>query len=219
MVNRTAKITRKTKETEIEVELNLDGSGKSDIKIGVGFLEHMLTLFAARGMFDLKVFANGDLDVDDHHTIEDIGICIGQAFSEAIGDKRGIRRYGFWILPMDETLATIALDLSGRSALVWNVQFEREKIGDMSTEMLYDFFDAFSRNAQVNLHMKIEYGRNEHHRAEALFKGWGMAMRMACEIDPRQIGIPSTKGILSESTDTAKSKVEVKNYDTFSNSK
>ncbi|MFH1470746.1 MAG: imidazoleglycerol-phosphate dehydratase HisB [Candidatus Micrarchaeota archaeon] len=193
---RTAKINRKTKETEIEIELVLDGKGSGSVDTGVGFLDHMLSLFANRGLFDLKVKAKGDLQIDEHHTVEDVGIALGQAFSKALGDKAGIRRYGFSLTPMDEVLATVAVDISGRGMLTWNAEFKRERVGDLSTELLYDFFDAFARNCGTSLHMRLEYGRNEHHKAEALFKGFGMAMRTACEKDGQREGIPSTKGVI-----------------------
>ncbi len=193
---RYSRIKRKTKETEIKAELKLDGKGIYTIKTGIGFMDHMLSIFAARGLFDLEISARGDLDVDEHHTVEDIGIVMGNAFKQALGKKERIMRYGFSILPMDETLVTVTVDISGRGLLVWNAEFNRERIGDLSTELLYDFFDAFARNCGATLHIRVEYGRNEHHKAEAIFKGFGMAMRTACELDPRQKGIPSTKGVI-----------------------
>ncbi|MFH1447847.1 MAG: imidazoleglycerol-phosphate dehydratase HisB [Candidatus Micrarchaeota archaeon] len=193
---RNTKMSRKTKETEIEVKLDLDGKGTYSIESGIGFLDHMLSLFASRSMIDLTVKAKGDFQVDEHHTVEDVGIVMGKAFSKALGSRMGIMRYGFFMLPMDEALATVSVDLGGRGMLIWNAEFKREKIGDMSTELLYDFFEAFARNCGATLHIRLEYGRNEHHKAEAIFKGFGMVMRMACEQDLRRKDIPSTKGVI-----------------------
>ncbi len=194
---RTAKIDRKTRETQIKLELNLDGSGAGEWKTGVGFLDHMLELFARHGAFDLKVEAKGDLQVDQHHTVEDVGICLGQAVKQALGDKAGIRRYGHFTLPMEETLCTTAIDLSGRYALVFNAQFTSPKIGDFDSELVEDFFQAFAANALCNLHVLVHYGRNSHHVAEAIFKSAARALRMAVESDPRMTGVPSTKGTLT----------------------
>ena len=194
---RTAEIERKTNETEVKVKLNIEGSGKYSVKCGIGFLEHMLSLFAKQGLFDLEVEAKGDLNVDEHHLTEDIGIVLGSAFKKALGEKKGIRRYGFFLLPMDESLASAAVDLSGRYAFAYNVKFEREKIGNLPTELIEDFFGAFAQNCQMNLHLNLDYGRNEHHKAEALFKAFGKSMRMACEMDERLAGaLASTKGVL-----------------------
>lgn len=193
---RTAKVERATKETQITVELNLDGTGKYEIDTGVGFLNHMLELFSKHSLIDLRIKANGDLQVDEHHTIEDTGIVIGQAIKEALGDKKGIYRYGF-LLPMDETLAEVALDISGRSFLVWNVKFKREKIGDMPTELFEDFFKAIADSLSVNIHVNLRYGRNEHHMAEGIFKAFAKAMRFAVAQDERAKNLlPSTKGQL-----------------------
>jgi imidazoleglycerol-phosphate dehydratase len=194
---RTAKIDRKTRETQIKLELNLDGSGAGEWKTGVGFLDHMLELFARHGALDLKVEAKGDLQVDQHHTVEDVGICLGQAVKQALGDKAGIRRYGHFTLPMEETLCTTAIDLSGRYAFVFNAQFGSPKIGDFDSELVEDFFQALAANALCNLHVLVHYGRNSHHIAEAIFKSAARALRMAVEADPRMTGVPSTKGTLT----------------------
>src|SRR5829696_1013770 len=195
---RTALIQRKTAETEIELELNLDGSGQADAKTGVGFLDHMLELLAKHGAFDLRVAARGDLHVDQHHTVEDTGICLGQAIKQALGDKAGIRRYGHFTLPMEETLVTTALDLSGRYFLVFEADFPTPKIGDFDSELVEDFWQAAAANALCNLHVLVHHGRNSHHISEAIFKGTARALRMAVEPDPRMSGVPSTKGTLSE---------------------
>ena len=193
---RSARVERRTKETEIEVELNLDGDGTCKVNTEIGFLDHLLTLFSKHSLIDLTVDAKGDLEVDDHHTIEDIGLCIGEALAKALDDKRGINRYGFFILTMDESLAQAAIDLSGRAYFVYNAEFKREKIGELSTEMIREFFYAISQNAKMNLNMKVD-GINDHHKCEALFKGFGRALRMALTIDDRIKGeIPSTKGVI-----------------------
>lgn len=193
---RTAHIDRQTAETHISLTLNLDGNGSSHIETGVGFLDHMLTLFAKHGLFDLKVKCQGDTHVDAHHTTEDIGICLGQAFARAVGDKRGITRYGHLVLPMEETLVTVAVDLSGRNYVVFNAPFPAQKIGEFDSELVEDFWYAFASNAQCNFHVLLHYGRNSHHIAEAIFKASGRALRMATGLDPRQTGVPSTKGSL-----------------------
>jgi imidazoleglycerol-phosphate dehydratase len=193
---RTATIDRKTNETQIRLELNLDGSGKSNIKTGVGFLDHMLDLFTRHAVIDLSVQAHGDLQVDQHHTVEDTGICLGQAIRQALGDKAGIRRYGHFTLPMEETLVTTALDLSGRYYLVFNAPVASAKIGDFDSELIEDFWQATAANALCNLHVLLHYGRNSHHVSEAIFKSAARALRMAVELDPRSPGVPSTKGTL-----------------------
>lgn len=194
---RQAIIKRKTKETKIELELNLDGSGKYTVETPVGFLNHMLELFAKHGLFDLNILARGDIQVDEHHTVEDVGIVLGQAFAQALGDKTGVNRYGFFILPMDEVLATVAIDFSGRYAFSFNCPLNREKVGDLPTELIYDFWDAFVQNSKANLYVKVENGRNDHHKIEAIFKAVARAIRIATEIDNRLKGeIPSTKGKL-----------------------
>jgi imidazoleglycerol-phosphate dehydratase len=195
-MTRTASIQRKTNETEINLELNLDGSGQAEIKTGVGFLDHMLELLAKHGAFDIRVAARGDLHVDQHHTVEDTGICLGQAFRESLGDKAGIRRYGHFTLPMEETLVTVAVDLSGRYALAFNAPLPSPKIGAFDSELLEDFWQAFAANTLCNLHVLLHYGRNSHHIAEAVFKGAARALRMAVEHDPQMTGVPSTKGSL-----------------------
>jgi imidazoleglycerol-phosphate dehydratase len=196
-MDRIATITRTTSETDITVTLNLDGSGKADIDTGIGFLDHMLTALGRHGLFDLTVRAKGDLHIDYHHTTEDVGIVIGQAFAKAIGDKRGIRRFGQALIPMDETLAEAAVDISGRPFLVWNVAFNRPKIGEMDTELFEEFFRALAFNAMITLHINLRAGVNAHHVAEACFKATARALRMASEADPRMgDAIPSTKGAL-----------------------
>lgn len=197
MKNRQANIARKTNETDISISLNPDGTGKRKIETPIGFLNHMLDLFAKHGLFDVNIKATGDTYIDEHHTVEDIGIVLGQAFAEALGDKKGISRYGFFILPMDEVLATVAVDFAGRYAYSFKCDFTREKAGDLSTELVYDFWDAFAQNAKVNLFIKVENGRNDHHKIEAIFKAAARAIRMAVEFDRRSIDqIPSTKGKL-----------------------
>jgi imidazoleglycerol-phosphate dehydratase len=195
---RTATFDRKTAETQIRVELNLDGSGVSNIATGVGFFDHMLTLLAKHAAIDLNVQAQGDLHVDQHHTVEDTGIAIGQALKQALGNKAGIRRYGQFTLPMEETLVTTALDLSGRYALVFQVAIPARKIGQFDSELVEDFWQALAANALMNLHIILHHGRNSHHIAEAVFKATARALRMAIEPDPRMPGVPSTKGTLSE---------------------
>jgi imidazoleglycerol-phosphate dehydratase len=194
---RTATIDRATRETQIKLELNLDGSGVGSWQTGVGFFDHMLELFTRHGAFDLKVEAKGDLHVDAHHTIEDVGICLGQAVKQALGNKQGIRRYGHFTLPMEETLCTTAIDLSGRYFLVFGAEFGSPKIGDFDSDLVEDFWQAFAANALCNLHVLVHYGRNSHHVSEAIFKSAARALRMAIEADPRMPGVPSTKGTLS----------------------
>ncbi|REK05437.1 MAG: imidazoleglycerol-phosphate dehydratase HisB [Planctomycetota bacterium] len=194
---RTARIQRKTAETDIDLELNLDGSGQSQIDTGVGFFDHMLVLLAKHGVLDLNIKAVGDLHVDQHHTVEDVGICLGQAVKQAVGDKAGIRRYGHFMLPMEEALATTAIDLSGRFYLVFEAAFPTPTIGSFDSQLVEDFWQAFAANALCNLHVVVPYGRNSHHISEAIFKSTARALRMAVEPDPRSPGIPSTKGTLS----------------------
>lgn len=194
---RTARIQRKTRETEIELELNLDGTGQAALNTGVGFFDHMLELFAKHAVMDLTVQARGDLHVDQHHTVEDVGICLGQALKQALGDKSGIRRYGHFILPMEETLVTSAIDLSGRYFLVFDAKFPTAKIGEFDSELVEDFWQAVAANVLCNLHVMLHHGRNSHHISEAIFKGTARALRMAVERDPRVPGVPSTKGTLS----------------------
>ena len=194
---RTAQITRTTKETDIRLTLNLDGTGKSAIHSGVGFLDHMLTLFAKHGRFDLDLTCNGDTEVDDHHSVEDIGIALGQAFEQALGDKRGIVRYGSFILPMDETLILSAVDISGRSYLNYDLQIPTQKVGTFDTELTEEFFLGFVRNANLTLHLKQLEGKNSHHIIEGTFKSFGRTMKQAVAIDEAfRDEIPSTKGVL-----------------------
>lgn len=195
-MNRTVTRTRTTKETDITVTLNLDGTGKTEIDTGIGFFDHMLNGFARHGLFDLTVHVKGDLEVDSHHTIEDTGIVLGQAILEAIGDKAGIKRYGHFMLPMDETLALCAVDLSGRPYLNYNVEFVSDKMGEMDTEMVREFFYAVSYSAMMNIHLKILDGINDHHKAEALFKAFGKALDMATMEEPRIKEAWTTKGSL-----------------------
>jgi imidazoleglycerol-phosphate dehydratase len=197
-MNRTATIDRRTAETQIHLELNLDGTGRSQVLTGVGFLDHMLDLFARHGGFDLRVEATGDLHVDDHHTVEDVGICLGQAFRQALGDKAGIRRYGHFTLPMEETLVTVAVDLSGRYFLVFQADLPSTKIGTFDSELIEDFWQAMAANTLCNLHVLLHHGRNTHHISEAIFKAAARALRMAVEADPRVTGVPSTKGTLTD---------------------
>ncbi|MBR6005400.1 MAG: imidazoleglycerol-phosphate dehydratase HisB [Clostridia bacterium] len=194
---RTAEIRRTTKETDISLYLNLDGSGKSEIDTGCGFFDHMLTLFASHGRLDLNVKCNGDTYVDFHHSIEDIGICLGQAFAKAIGDKRGILRYGSIVIPMDETLILVSLDISGRSHLNFDVELPTPTVGEMDTELVEEFFISFARNANVTLHIKEFAGKNTHHIIECIFKAFGRAICKAVSEDATIGGeIPSTKGLL-----------------------
>ncbi len=195
---RTSRIERKTNETEILLELNLDGEGKSRIATGIGFFDHMLDLLTRHAAFDLTVEARGDLHVDQHHTVEDVGICLGKALHEAVGDKRGIRRYGHFTLPMEETLVTSAVDLSGRFFLVFQAEFPTAKIGEFDSELVQDFWQSVAANALCNLHVVLHHGRNSHHISEAVFKATARALRMAVEHDPRMPGVPSTKGTLTE---------------------
>jgi imidazoleglycerol-phosphate dehydratase len=195
-MSRTVSIDRKTAETNIQLSLNLDGTGKADVATGVGFLDHMLTLLAKHAVIDLNVRADGDLQVDQHHTVEDVGICFGQALKQALGDKAGIRRYGHFTLPMEETLATVAVDFSGRYFLLFRAEFPSSRIGDFDSELVEDFWQAAAANALANLHVVVHYGRNSHHISEAIFKASARAIRMAVESDPRVPGVPSTKGTL-----------------------
>lgn len=194
---RTSQVDRKTAETAITLTLNVDGSGRSDIHTGCGFLDHMLTLFAAHGCFDLKVTCCGDTNVDDHHTVEDIGICLGMAFAEALADKRGITRYGHFILPMDEALVLSAVDISGRSCLCYELGIPTEKIGSFDSELVEEFYLGFVRNCPMSLHIRKLAGSNAHHIAEGCFKSVARALRIAVDLDKsRPDEIPSTKGVL-----------------------
>ena len=194
---RTATISRSTAETAIDVTINLDGTGVYDVETGVGFFDHMLKQLSRHSLIDLTVRTKGDLHIDEHHTVEDTGIAIGQAFAQALGDKRGITRYGDALSPMDETLTRVALDISGRPWLVWKDLFSQTRLGTMDTEMFEHFFHSFAQAAGITLHVETLYGTNNHHIAEAAFKGVARALRTAIEIDPRKAdAIPSTKGIL-----------------------
>ena len=193
---RTATISRKTAETDIQLSLNLDGSGKVEVSTGVGFFDHMLTHLGKHGLFDLTVACKGDLHIDAHHTVEDVGICFGKALVQALGDKAGIRRFGDCTLPMDETLATAAVDLSGRPFLVWRAEVPSEMLGTFSSQLAEEFWRAVSSAGLLTLHVVLHHGRNTHHIVEAIFKACARALRGAVEPDPRASGIPSTKGIL-----------------------
>ena len=194
---RTAAVERKTAETSIKLVLNLDGSGKGIIDSGIGFFDHMLNLMTVHGLMDLTLACDGDLEVDGHHSVEDIGIALGQAFRQAIGDKAGICRYGTFYLPMDETLALVALDISGRPYLVWKAAFTQAKLGEWDTELIEHWFHSVSQSAGITLHMELLHGTNNHHICEAIYKGFARAMRQAVELDPRKGGaVPSTKGQL-----------------------
>lgn len=194
---RQADVSRNTSETKIQIVLNLDGTGKADLNSGVPFLDHMLDQIARHGMIDLKVDAKGDTHIDDHHTVEDVGITLGQAFAKAIGDKKGVRRYGHSYVPLDEALSRVVLDLSGRPGLEFGVEFKRARIGDFDVDLIHEFFQGFVNHALVTLHIDNLRGDNAHHQAETIFKAFGRALRMAAELDPRMAGImPSTKGTL-----------------------
>jgi len=194
MKDRTATVRRETKETAVEVELNLDGEGRYEIGTGIGFLDHMLTHLSKHSKIDMRVEAKGDLHVDAHHTAEDIGICLGEALSKALGDKKGIARYGYSSVPMEESIANVSVDLSGRANLVYNVEYRTEKIGDFDVECVEEMLRSFSNNGRLNLHVNVAYGTNSHHIAEAVFKGLGQALGSAVRI----VGgdVPSTKGVL-----------------------
>lgn len=197
MAGRKAKVNRDTLETQISVEVNIDGTGQSSFKTGVPFLDHMLDQIARHGLIDISVIANGDTEIDDHHTVEDIGITIGQAFKEAIGDKKGIRRYGHAYVPLDEALSRVVVDFSGRPGLEMFVEFSRPKVGDFDVDLTYEFFQGFVNHAGVSLHIDNFRGNNAHHQIETIFKAFGRALRMAAELDPRMAGVmPSTKGSL-----------------------
>lgn len=194
---RSAKVSRNTLETKIGVELNLDGSGKTKLDTGLPFLEHMLDQIARHGLIDLEINAKGDLHIDAHHTVEDIGITLGQAFNQAVGDKKGLRRYGHAYVPLDEALSRVVLDISGRPGLVFNVEFVRSNVGEFDVDLIREFFQGFVNHALVTLHIDNLAGGNAHHQAETVFKAFGRALRIAAELDPRMAGVmPSTKGTL-----------------------
>ncbi len=195
-MSRSAEISRQTKETKIKLSLNLDGSGTASVKTGVGFFDHMLDLLARHSLIDLTVAASGDLHVDAHHTVEDVGIVLGQAMDKALGDKAGIYRYGWAVVPMDESLAEVAIDLSGRPAFVFNAKFRGDLIGDFPAELVEEFLKALATNGKLNLHVNVRYGNNNHHISEAIFKALAKSLRQAVSSDPRNPGVPSTKGSL-----------------------
>jgi imidazoleglycerol-phosphate dehydratase len=194
---RKAKLHRKTAETEIRIALTIEGRGKYEVATGIRFLDHMLELFSRHGGFDLKLAARGDLDVDQHHTVEDVGIALGEAFDQALGERRGILRAGYFVMPMDETLGLVAVDFGGRTAAVIDTKVRAARVGDLQTELVDDFFDGFARGARANVHARVLYGRSSHHKIEALFKAFARALRVACSRD-RRLGkmLPSTKGLL-----------------------
>jgi len=197
MAERKAKVSRDTLETQITVEVNLDGTGQSNFETGIPFLDHMLDQIARHGLIDLSVQANGDTEIDDHHTVEDIGITLGQAFLQALGDKKGIRRYGHAYVPLDEALSRVVVDFSGRPGLEMFVDFTRARVGDFDVDLAYEFFQGFVNHAGVSLHIDNLRGDNTHHQIETIFKAFGRAVRMAIELDPRMAGVmPSTKGTL-----------------------
>jgi imidazoleglycerol-phosphate dehydratase len=193
---RTARVRRETGETRIELSIDLDGTGRADVTTGVGFFDHMLTLLAKHSLIDLAVKADGDLHVDAHHTVEDVGICLGRALAQALGDKAGIRRYGSLTLPMDEALVTVAVDLSGRAFCVWSAEVPLETLGTFNAPLAEEFWRAVASAGAFNLHVLLHYGRNTHHVIEAIFKATARALRQAVEPDPRGSGVPSTKGVL-----------------------
>lgn len=193
---RTQEISRKTGETDIQMKFSLDGTGQTDIQTGVGFFDHMLTAFAKHGRFDLTVKCDGDIEVDQHHSVEDIGIVLGQAFNKCIGTKEGIERFALVSTPMDEALSTASIDISGRSYLVFNVEGMKDKVGEFDTELVEEFFLAFTSNAKITLHINLNYGKNTHHIIESVFKSFGRALRVASTINPDIKGVPSTKGTL-----------------------
>jgi imidazoleglycerol-phosphate dehydratase len=194
---RTATINRKTNETDIRLKLNLDGRGNYQVKTGIGFFDHMLELFTRHGAFDLTLACDGDLHVDQHHTVEDIGIALGEAFDRALGDKKGLWRAGYFVMTMDETLGVVAVDFGGRAATVVDTKVRARLVGDLEAGLVFDFFDGFARGARANVHAKVLYGRSNHHKIEALFKAFGRALRVACTRDRRLAKmLPSTKGLL-----------------------
>ncbi len=194
---RKARLTRNTKETQIQLSLNIDGRGKYEVSTGIRFFDHMMELFAHHGGFDLKLKARGDLDVDQHHTVEDVGIALGQVFDQALGSKKGILRAGYFLMPMDETLGAVAVDFCGRSSAVIDTKVRANLVGDLQADLVHDFFEGFARGARANVHARILYGRSAHHKIESLFKAFARAVRAACWRDRRMIRLlPSTKGVL-----------------------
>lgn len=194
---RQATIQRKTKETEIKIVLDIDGKGKGKISTPIPFLSHLLDNFARHGLFDLKIETKGDIEIDQHHTVEDVGIALGDAFKQALGDKKGINRAGYFVFPLDEALSLVSVDISGRAFLNFDCKFRQEKIGDLQADLIKDFFWGFVRHLEATVHIRFLYGENDHHKAESIFKAFGKAMKMACSRDPRIIEeIPSTKGVI-----------------------
>jgi len=194
---RRASLQRRTKETDIKIELNIDGKGKTDILTPIPFLNHLLDNFGKHGLFDLKIKAEGDIEIDQHHTVEDIGICLGEAFKEALGDKKGINRAGYFIFPLDEALSVVALDISGRAFLDFNCKFKKQKIGDLDSDLIKEFFWGFVRHLEATLHIRVLAGENDHHKAESVFKAFGKAMKVACSKEKRILKeLPSTKGLI-----------------------
>ncbi len=197
-MSRTAQIERETKETQIKLSVTIDGSGSIDAKTGIGFFDHMLTHIAKHGLFDLKVDAKGDLEIDAHHTVEDVGICLGKAFAQALGEMKGIARFGHAVIPMDEALAEVAIDFSGRPFLVFEAELPRGKVGEFDSELTEEFFRAFAVNSRTTLHIVLRYGSNTHHCIEGIFKAFARALDRATQLDPRVTGVPSTKGMLEK---------------------
>jgi len=194
---RRAKILRKTKETNIKIDLNIDGMGRTDISTPIPFLNHLLDNFARHGLFDLKIMAKGDIEIDQHHTVEDIGIVLGDVFKKALGDKKGINRAGYFIFPLDESLSFVSVDLSGRAFLNFDCKFRRKKIGDLDSDLIKEFFWGIARHLEATIHIRALYGQNDHHKAESIFKAFGKAIKMACSKDKRILKeLPTTKGIL-----------------------
>lgn len=194
---RKTQIYRKTKETDIKIELNIDGKGKTDILTPIPFLNHLLDNFGRHGLFDLKIKAKGDIEIDQHHTVEDVGISLGEVFKKALGGKRGINRAGYFVFPLDESLSVVAVDISGRAFLNFDCKFKKEKIGDLDSDLIKEFFWGFARSLEATLHIRVLYGENEHHKAESIFKAFGKAMKTACSRDKRILKeLPSTKGVI-----------------------
>ena len=194
---RKTSFERKTKETDIEIELNIDGKGKSDIANSIPFFDHLLNNFIKHGLFDLQIKAKGDIEIDQHHLVEDVGICLGEVFKKALGDKKGINRSGYFVFPLDEALSVVAIDVSGRAFLNFACKFKKEKIGDLDSDLIKEFFWGFVRHLEATLHIRVLYGENEHHKAESIFKAFGKAMKMACSKEKRILKeLPSTKGLI-----------------------
>jgi len=194
---RKARFQRKTKETDIRIELNIDGKGKTEISASIPFLDHLLNNFSKHGLFDLKIKAKGDIEIDQHHTVEDIGICLGEAFKKALGDKKGINRAGYFVFPLDEALSVVVVDISGRAFLNFDCKFKQQKIGHLESGLIKEFFWGFVRSLQATLHIRVLYGDNDHHKAESIFKAFGKAMKVACSKEKRILKeLPSTKGLI-----------------------